>query len=491
MMSTNPSAAAPPFGPVLYFRGAEADAWRLAAVVGVAGDTAPGPLVFDDRQVAPERLTGRRGVTVWRYDFGLARGAEPRATTYRIGDRAWPVTVPGADGLRIAFCSCNGSEEGDFDRPETLPDRNAMWLDLHRAHRNRPFHLLLQGGDQLYADKVWEKAAPLAALMRERRYRRQRAPFDRDMARAVGDFYFERYALVWSQSGTAEMLASVPSLMMWDDHDIFDGWGSHPPQWQGSSIYQGVFRQAAEQYRLFQFGMRPGEAIAGLTTDRARHTGWCHRIGDIGIVAPDLRSTRLKRQVMETESWDEMEDCLDRLAGCRQLVFLSTVPLVNVDLRWLERIFAIWPGRQKYQDDLRDQWQSYAHRAEWLRALTLLFDFAERNGATVLIVSGEIHMAAVGRARRGAVSLWQFIASGIAHPPLPSLVLRVLGWLARRRGRPGAGIETEMLPFPGGDGIYCGARNWLALELGSGTVNEVRWHVEGAPEQGRLDLRGL
>ena len=76
------------------------------------------------------------------------------------------------------------------------------------------------------------------------------------------------------------------------------------------------------------------------------------------------------------------------------------------------------PRMQKYEDDLRDQWQSRAHRAEWARMLRLVRDMARADGQNLTVVSGEIHLAT--RAVMGlaeGLRIDQLVASGIAHPP--------------------------------------------------------------------------
>lgn len=41
-------------------------------------------------------------------------------------------------------------------------------------------------------------------------------------------------------------------LNTWDDHDIFDGWGSYPPHLQNCSAFGQVFRLAKKMYAAFQ-----------------------------------------------------------------------------------------------------------------------------------------------------------------------------------------------------------------------------------------------
>lgn len=40
--------------------------------------------------------------------------------------------------------------------------------------------------------------------------------------------------------------------MIWDDHDIFDGWGSYPPSLQSCPVFSGVFFVARKFYLIFQ-----------------------------------------------------------------------------------------------------------------------------------------------------------------------------------------------------------------------------------------------
>lgn len=37
----------------------------------------------------------------------------------------------------------------------------------------------------------------------------------------------------------AEAFASIPSVNMWDDHDIIDGYGSYPSDMQNTDLFQG------------------------------------------------------------------------------------------------------------------------------------------------------------------------------------------------------------------------------------------------------------
>lgn len=40
------------------------------------------------------------------------------------------------------------------------------------------------------------------------------------------------------QVDVATALATIPAVMIWDDHDIFDGWGSYDPDMQNCVIFK-------------------------------------------------------------------------------------------------------------------------------------------------------------------------------------------------------------------------------------------------------------
>src|SRR3546814_8797912 len=86
---------------------------------------------------------------------------------------------------------------------------------------------------------------------------------------------------------------------------------------------------------------------------------------------------------------------------------------------------------EKYEDDLRDQWQSRSHRAEWCRLLELLIEVHTRGATPVTVLSGEIHQATRGTLETAAGPLHQLVASGITHTAPPRVYEAVLGLLAR------------------------------------------------------------
>jgi len=477
-------------GPVLYFRGARDRLWCLSALVGMAAHDEPGPLEIDGDRVSPRRLAQRGGRRLWRYDFSLPFGDAGCTQEYRIGTRSWKLCVPAARGaLRMAYTACNGSEQGDSW--DCARKRNERWLHLAGEHARNPFHLLLQGGDQLYADPIWNEVPALAAWKRLPWWRRREAGFSRSTAEAVADFYFDAYWILWSQPQLAPLLSAIPSLMMWDDHDIFDGWGSWPARWQECPTFQGVWAVAREHFALFQLGSRPDDLPEMFSDRRGGHFGFACRIGEAGIVAPDLRSERSRAQVLGAAGRQALRTALGSMADCRHVLLLSSMPLVNPYLGALERLFNLVPGHQTWQDDLIDQWPSLAHWEEWQGLLRELVELSARTGVTITSISGEIHLGALGVVEREGTSIHQLTSSGIAHPPPPERFVRVLEWMSRGAIEPAPDLAVRMMPLPGLGRRFLRARNWLEIELpacGDGLL--VTWHGEHPAPAVRLSIPG-
>ena len=273
--------------------------------------------------------------------------------------------------------------------------------------------------------------------------------------------YLATYASVFAAPDVAGVLAGVPSIMMWDDHDIVDGWGSRDPGWQASPVARGLFAAARRAFALVQLGCDPDRPTEGHAAPDRAHYGWSGALGPARIVAPDLRSERTRGRVMGPRGHADLDRALEGAAEPHLLV-VSSVPLVNVDLSALERVVRpLMPLADLYQDDLRDQWMSHAHTAEWAGVVDRLLAVAGR-GVRVTSLSGEIHLGAHGTAERDGARMDQLTASGIAHPPPPRAMARAFDRLARRAWSR-VGLRLAMHPVAPDGRRFVAERNWLEV----------------------------
>jgi hypothetical protein len=440
-------------GPILFFRGWRGESMDLVAVMAAPSrEPAPDVAVTGGGGVAPQQLTAAVGYTVWAYAFSLPSSGG----SYTAAGRSYPVAGLIGDDFRLAYVACNGLEHGDRERP--LVERNALWQRLARDHADNPFGLLIQGGDQLYADEMlqvneatrrWEKGEPPGPVDTEA------------LAADLRAFLVTRYLELYSQPEPAWLMARVPSLCMWDDHDICDGWGSLYETQLDSPVGRTVFAVAREAFLVFQHGVRPDEVPAICGDASGESLTWCAELPGLTLIAPDLRSERRPDRVMGEAGWSAFEAALANARGERILV-LSSVPALGPRMSWIEAAMGVLPGIQTYEDDLRDQWQSRAHREEWRRFLRVLVDRHEA-GTPVTLLSGEIHLATRGTMATSAGPLHQLVASGITHPAPPRAYARVLGWLAWVGDSPLVGHPIRLKPLPGQRRIYAAQRNYLVL----------------------------
>lgn len=159
-------------------------------------------------------------------------------------------------------------------------------------------------------------------------------------------------------------------------------------------------------------------------------------------------------------------------------LLMSSVPLLGPRLSLLEALMVLIPRMQKYEDDLRDQWQSRAHRDEWRRMLRLVRDLARRDGHDITAISGEIHLAT--RAVMdlcGGLHLNQLVASRIAHRAPPKVWARFLGALSWLGEGPLPEHPILIARLPGQRNRYVADRNYLIFsrKLGNWTA---RWNLE-------------
>lgn len=458
-------------GPILILDDIAGDRMVLSALFVTPDGDAPAPLIVDGAPVAPVVLAREGAATVWRARFALPAD---RMSSYGWDGQRFEVAGDLGGDLRLAYVSCNGEEVGDMLREGS--ERNAMWSRLRDRHRERPFALLLHGGDQVYADEVTQGHPLTDDWPDDIEHDPSPAALD-DLAAHLRAGFLARYAALYAAPELAWLSSRVPSLMQWDDHDICDGWGSLRSEATQSAVGRTLFRAARDSFLLFQQAARPGDLPRRFADPAGAHLGWRIHAPGLRILAPDLRSERHRRAIMGPGGWAMMEaEAAREDAGHTML--MSSVPLLGPRMSLLEALMVAIPRMQKYEDDLRDQWQSRAHRDEWRRMLRLVRDLAARDGQDVTALSGEIHLAT--RAVMdlgGGRDLHQLVASGIAHRAPPRAWARFLGALSWLGEDPLPDHPIRIRALPGQRSRYTAERNFLMLER-RGDGWSAQWMLE-------------
>jgi hypothetical protein len=321
---------------------------------------------------------------------------------------------------RGGFFSCNGFDASVSRQADSALNYDNVWNHLHSIHEETPLHLLLWGGDQTYVDFIFEDIPFLRNWTNMEWDQKWACSFDNNTKNEIEQYYFNACAESWERRFEMKRaLESTPSLMMWDDHDIFDGAGSYPPLLHDSPIMTGLFEVAQKMRLLFQHHTTP---------DKARQHGlfgyqgynFFARCGPkLAIIGADGRSERDIETVQHEKTWDMIFDKLDNnLQDVEHLIVLFPVPFSFVRFRLAESIFERmknlpnkWQslslvkqtnsifGLPELYDDLLDEWIHDSHIAERDRVLLRFQKVAEKKKVRITYFSGDVHCCGISRFR--------------------------------------------------------------------------------------------
>ncbi|MCM3883231.1 alkaline phosphatase D family protein [Frankia sp. R82] len=403
--------------------------------------------------------------------------------------------------LTLAFGSCRVT--APQDKPYTLNSDehtsglgtdalHALALDLRdqygepgRAAGDPTPDALLLLGDQVYADHV----SPETLAWIRRRRDTTVAPGEE-----IADFeeYTRLYAEAWSQPEIRWLLSTVPTAMVFDDHDVRDDWNIssswraeiRSQTWWDDRITGGIMaawlyqhlgnlspaqrasdpmfaaltgpdgtgaepRQATDALRAF--ARRSDARADGVRNDDIR---WSYRwdLGRTRLVVIDSRSARVvspdgRRVMVADAEWDWVIGQTHQDGDVDHLLLATSLPyLLSPGIHWVEaasealasgsrgRFVARQAEKLRQRIDL-EHWsafgESFAAMAELLRGVA-----AGEHGpapASVVLLSGDVHHAYLARAdlpgQRSQV--FQAVCSPFRNP-LGKGIRRV-DRLARRR----------------------------------------------------------
>ena len=389
-----------------------------------------------------------------------------------------PEVRPGAAAgpLRLAFGSCRYAPAGQGPDPMGPDALQAFARRLVRQIPQEWPDLLVLLGDQVYADETTPATRARIAARRGLR----NPPHGE-----VADFeeYTWLYQEAWSEPEVRWLLSTVPSVMIFDDHDVHDDWNTSRA-WrtdaQQTSWWQRRVVSALGSYWVYQHlgNLSPGELDAdptyrevrasagtgrdvldlvealGGAADREADGGKGYRwsvwrdLGRTRLVMVDSRCGRLLDGDRSMIGAAEFDWVADRMAGEFDHVLVGTSlpwllpPAVHDIEVWDERLcessrvpLARFGERLRRAADL-EHWSAF--RDSFERLAGLLADVADGRGAgaehrppaTVCVLSGDVHHSYVCRAdyrhRTPAAPVYQLTCS-----PLHNRVPAAMRWAFR------------------------------------------------------------
>ncbi|KFA64388.1 hypothetical protein S40285_01125 [Stachybotrys chlorohalonatus IBT 40285] len=379
------------------------------------------------------RLHAERGYTFWRFNIEVELRDKQQRVAYRVNrGPANGFWVPArGQAMNMMFYSCNGFsasvERDEFSGPDP------MWRDVLNTHQTRPFHVMIGGGDQIYNDPVGTHCKLLGEWLAIRHpLHKHNAPFSPELQNQIEEFYLQNYCTWFSQGLFGLANSQIPMVNMYDDHDIFDGYGSYPHHDMNSPVMSGLGAVGFKYYMLFQhqsiipetqaeepswiLGDQPGPYINEVSRSLLMSMG-----GKVALLAVDCRTERTEHDVLDEDTWEKI---LDRIyeevfrGQVEHLLVVLGVPIAYPRLVWLENILTSRlmdpikalgrtgvlgkvlnniDGGVEVLDDLNDHWTARNHKEERKRVIEQLQDLAIDKSIRVTILSGDVHLAAVGQ----------------------------------------------------------------------------------------------
>ena len=354
-------------------------------------------------------------------------------------------TLEPARELRVAFGSCRyastaavaGNKKFDADALDAFATRL-----LRLPDHSWPDALVLLG-DQVYADDTTDET---------KRRIRARRDFTSPPKDEVGDFeeYTWLYVESWTDPGIRWLLSTLPSAMIFDDHDVRDDWNTSAlwrREMQRTSWWEERIIGALSSYWIYQhLGnlspkalaedalyqrvracegdaaplLRDFAAAADKEADGHKGAQWSYRrdLGDVRLLVIDSRCGRMletgdRSMVSETEfAWikHQVEGQFDHLLVGTSLPWLLPRALHDIEA-WNEQLadgsrgprMARLAERFRRAADL-EHWAAFRRSFDQLAELFACVGRGEHAGpggqapATVCVLSGDVHHAYAARA---------------------------------------------------------------------------------------------
>lgn len=365
-----------------------------------------------------------------------------------------------AKQFSFGFYSCHMPyEESIFGKTKIVNEE--MWdcfYEMLNRHRNNLAYVIA-GGDQVYADGVDSLNIWNYLNKRMRKDGDNIFPTFEEMV----SWYRDIYRGYWGFESLKKVFASFPIYMIWDDHELADGWGSFYlkdtkdnqlnkilPNWRDSdkglnyedtiNLLKNMFEAGKQVYWEYEHSHNPdtGKNIFDYTFIQ----------GTTAFYIQDGRGNRdinkKTYKILGRKQLNRFINWLDTLESkeVKYLFIISAVPLLHLHGFLVNQDgnpIADWAN---LQDDLRDAWEHDTHKKERTMIMEALFNVS-RKGIKVSILSGDVHTAAVFRIKDKESNnvIYQLTSSAITYNKS-----RIMGWLLGK-GVPDEGLTPEGYSF--------------------------------------------
>ncbi|KAJ5698441.1 hypothetical protein N7462_000446 [Penicillium macrosclerotiorum] len=243
----------------------------------------------------------------WRFDLAVPVDVFEARWEYNIPglfnesgepvQTSWDFVVPAADqSMRMMFHSCNGFSVGTDMDAWIGPN---LWHDVLRVHGEKPFHVMVGGGDQIYNDGIRVDGPLKSWTAIGNPHKRRNHDFNNKMRVECDEFYYANYVRWYNTEPFRAANGRIPQVNIWDDHDIIDGFGSYTDHFMKCAVFRGIGGVAFKYYCLFQHHIAPPKST--FTTDAPQTM---HAVnGTSGVDPRQTENTYVLENQVQDDSW--------------------------------------------------------------------------------------------------------------------------------------------------------------------------------------------
>lgn len=347
------------------------------------------------------------------YEFEIPILDTQQSISYFVNYRKYDFFVPSKnDQINILYTSCNDKYQKN------------VWDTIQSQHASKPYHLAIGGGDQIYMDAVW-KLPCLAKWKGMRTSKKLSAKVSDSMVSEITAFYKQKYEEKWFSSPEyVDVLPQIPSINMWDDHEIIDGYGSYPDNVQRCDIMCFLYKVARDSFCIYQRHECPDELNLNLTN--------FFEINNSLIANIDTRTERSFKSILSYHTHECILNEINNSKAQTVVILLSTA-VAFYDLNKLSKISSFLPnihipqivnnvpglsslynvfGLPKYNDDIRDGWCDASNAKETDAFMHKLLQI-QKSGKNVVILVGDVHIGGDAYLEKDNIRINQYISSGV------------------------------------------------------------------------------
>ncbi|WP_417558401.1 alkaline phosphatase D family protein [Mesoflavibacter zeaxanthinifaciens] len=222
------------------------------------------------------------------------------------------------------------------------------------------------------------------------------------------------------------VFSKLPSINVWDDHEIRDGWGSHGDEYNSdgtmNAFLKPYFELSRDAFLEHQFKLGPeSRNISNINTALDQK----FMVNGKAVFMFDLRTNRniCEGIVIDNDQMKRFIEWCKMVENDQEVIIISSIPFFYEQNGFAAKM-AESLDQGELKDDLRDSWNYSVNKPQRDSIIEELIKLRTRN-VKPIIVSGDVHIG-------GIISTWyknkvtnknerlcyEFIYSGLSHEKL-------------------------------------------------------------------------